>query len=143
MFQTWLKTFPWSFIKLCLCTLINTRLTWYSSSTYNIIHLTNYTNQSKQDNVWNAFITKNEKKILITSERQEMSSVKTHRCVTLFVFGSHFTPFHLHGSGSSGLHCNRILPVIAVLKLISASPINVIEYNQYDYAREKESSSWN
>jgi hypothetical protein len=27
--------------------------------------------------------------------------------------------------------------------LISASPINVIEYNQYDYAREKESSSWN
>jgi hypothetical protein len=107
--------------------------------------LTNYTNQSKQNNVRNAFISKNEKKkkreILITSERQEMSSVKTHRCVTLFVFGSHFTPFHLHGSGSSGLHCNRILPVIAVLKLISASPINVIEYNQYDYAREKESSS--
>jgi hypothetical protein len=84
---------------------------------------------------------KKRREILITSERKEMSSVKTHRCVTLFVFGSHFTPFHLHGSGSSGLHCNRILPVIAVLKLISASPINVIEYNQYDYAREKESTS--
>ena len=31
--------------------------------------------------------------------------LETYKYVTLIVFKSHFTPFQLHGSGSSGLHC--------------------------------------
>lgn len=66
-------------------------------------------------------------------------TIKTHRCVTLLVFRSHFTPFHLHGSGSSGLHCKRIPSelVIAVLKLRSTSPINTEEDNNQMFTQEK------
>lgn len=50
----------------------------------------------------------------------------THKAVTLFDLGSHFTPFHLHGSSSSGLHCSRTPSelTMAVLKLTRAWPAN-------------------
>lgn len=46
----------------------------------------------------------------------------THKAVTLFDFTSHFMPFHLQGSSSSGLHCCRTPSelTMAVLKLTRA-----------------------
>lgn len=52
--------------------------------------------------------------------------LETYKYVTLFELKSHFTPFQLHGSGSSGLHCSRTPSELttAVLNLRSASPTN-------------------
>lgn len=67
---------------------------------------------------------KQQRKIMIEAYLKVIR--KTHKYITLFVFESHFTPFQLHGSGSSGLHWRRTPSELttAVLKLSSASPTN-------------------
>lgn len=55
----------------------------------------------------------------------ELKFLHPYKYITLFVLESHVTPFHLQGSGSSGLQWRRIPsePTIDVLKLRSASPV--------------------
>lgn len=67
-----------------------------------------------------------------TKERKLTGWQNTHRFITLFDSESHVTPFHLHGSGSSGLHL-RMVPselIIADLKLKSASPTDHIRSSE-------------
>lgn len=52
---------------------------------------------------------------------------RAYKYITFFDAGSQVTPFHLHGSESSGLHWRRTPSELttADLKLKSASPMNV------------------
>ena len=58
-------------------------------------------------------------------EKRTRLNFKTYKCITLLDFALHLTPFHPHGSESSGLHLGRLSSELRIdaLKLIRASPV--------------------